>query len=74
MVKTDDGRWVTYSRFVAERYTAKCGIALPMHGLRIEQTDPLNVKAATLTVKQRGGERMTLPTWVQQQRKRHNCS
>lgn len=74
MVKTDDARWVTFSRFVAERYAAKFGLALPRAGFRVEMADPLNINANTLTVKQLRGERMSLPTWVQQQRKKHNYS
>ncbi len=68
-VKTDDGRWVTFPRLVAERYAAKCGVTLPNAGIRIEQTDPGDVRAATLTVKVRGGTRHTLPAWVRESKR-----
>ncbi len=74
IIKTDDGRWVSYPRFVAERFSEKCGVAFPLSGVRVEVSDPQVIKASTLTVKQRGGARLTLMQWVKTEkglRQRH---
>ncbi len=68
MVKTEDARWVTFSRYVAEIFATKSGVVLPTSGIRIEMTDPLDIKASTLTVKTRGAARISLTRWVKTQK------
>ena len=68
MVKTDDGRWVTFSRYVAEAFATKCGVVLPTSGIRIEMTEVNNVIPRTIMLKIHRGERIPLTAYVQRLR------
>jgi len=64
MVKTSDGRWITYPRFVAELFAARCGVTLPIHGIRIETVNPQDVKPSNLIIKIHNGPRVPLTKFV----------
>jgi len=69
-IKAGDGRWVSYGRFVAERFSEKCGVAFPRSGVRVEVKDAQDIRPATLLVKVHRGERLPLTAWVKAQRLR----
>jgi len=68
IIKTDDGRWVSIPRFVAERFSEKSGVAFPRSGVRVEVKDAQDIRPATLMVKVHRGERLSLNAWVKNQR------
>ena len=68
-VKTSDGRWLTYPRFVAEQFAIKCGVIIPSTGVRVEVLNDLDIRPATLMLKFHGGERLRLTRYVQNQKR-----
>ena len=63
-VKTDDGRWVSFARHMAEKYCEKFQIILPHNGVRIEVQNSQDIRPKTVMVKVRGGGRQSLCDWV----------
>lgn len=68
-VKTSRGDWVTYPRYVADDFAARCGVELPRRGIRIEVTNPAVITPRTLTIKLHRGLRLPLIAYVHKLRK-----
>ena len=61
------GEWMTYPRFTASKYAAQRGVKLG-RGIRVEVADTARAPIpSNLTVKPRGGARVTLKAWVKTQ-------
>jgi len=61
-IKTANG-WVTYPRYVAEKYAEKLGQSLPKT-CRIYSLDPNVIAAKTLNIKIRGQKSQPLVTYL----------
>jgi len=68
-MKSDDGRWLTYPRFIAEQFSETNGVAFPQNGIRVEVINPQIICPSTLAVKIRGSDRLPLTEWVKAQKR-----